>query len=96
VTADLEVALREQFGFEARSFGQGVVLSEVVAAMQAVPGVVMADVDELYRISPDGGKEPPQAFLTARAPRPGEEDGGVPPAELLTLDADRLSVEVSG
>jgi predicted phage baseplate assembly protein len=96
VKAELEAALREQFGFEARSFGQGVALSEVVAAMQAVPGVVMVDVDELYRISEDGSKEPPRAFLEARAPRPGEEDGGVPPAELLTLDPDRLTLEVSG
>jgi predicted phage baseplate assembly protein len=96
VKAQLEAALREQFGFEARSFGQGVALSEVVAAMQTVTGVVMADVDELYRISEDGSKEPPRAFLEARAPRPGEEGGGVPPAELLTLDPDRLSLEVSG
>jgi predicted phage baseplate assembly protein len=96
VKAELEAALREQFGFEARSFGQGVALSEVVAAMQAVPDVVMVDVDELYRISEDGSKEPPRAFLEARAPRPGEEDGGVPPAELLTLDPDRLTLEVSG
>jgi predicted phage baseplate assembly protein len=96
VKAELEATLREQFGFEARSFGQGVALSEVVAAMQAVPGVVMTDVDELYRISEDGSKEPPRAFLEARAPRPGEEDGDVPPAELLTLEPDRLNLEVSG
>jgi predicted phage baseplate assembly protein len=96
VKAALEATLRERFGFEARSFGQGVALSEVVAAMQAVPGVVMVDVDELYRIAQGGSKEPPEAFLGARAPRPGEENGDVLPAELLTLAPDRLSLEVGG
>ena len=95
VKAALEAALQERFGFEARSFGQGVALSEVVAAMQAVPGVVMVDVDGLYRLSENGTREPTRAFLEARAPRPGAEDGGALPAELLVLDAGALSLEVS-
>ena len=94
VKAALTAALLERFGFEARSFGQGVALSEVVAAMQAVAGVVMVDVDELYKISSDGRRGPARTFLEARAPRPGEERGDALPAELLTLDAGALSLEV--
>jgi hypothetical protein len=94
VQAAVETALQEQFGFDARSFGQGVALSEVVAAIQAVPGVVMVDVDELYRIPREEGEEQPQPFLEADVTRPGEEDGDVLPAELLTLDPQSLSLEV--
>lgn len=94
VEAALEAALLARFGFEARSFGQGVALSEVVAAMQAVEGVVMVDVDELYRLSEDGSKGPARTFLEARSPRPGEENGGALPAELLTIEPGALSLEV--
>src|SRR5215207_8745042 len=95
VKAAVEAALQEQFGFEARSFGQGVALSEVVAAVQAVPGVVMVDVDELYRITKEGESEGSQPFLEAEVPRAGEEDGNVLPAELLTLDPEKLSLEAT-
>jgi predicted phage baseplate assembly protein len=94
VVAAVTAALQEQFGFDTRSFGQGVALSEVLAAIQTVPGVVMADVDELYRIPREEGEEQPQPFLEADVTRPGEEDGDVLPAELLTLDPQSLSLEV--
>jgi hypothetical protein len=96
VKAAVSVALQEQFGFEARLFGQGVALSEVVAAVQSVPGVVMVDVDELYRITKEGEKEGSQPFLEADVPRAGEEDGNVLPAELLTLDPEKLNLEATG
>jgi predicted phage baseplate assembly protein len=94
VKAAVTAALQEQFGFEARSFGQGVALSEVVAVVQSVPGVVMVDV-ELYRITEEGDKEESQTFLEANVPRAGEE-GKVIPTELLTLDPESLSLEVVG
>jgi predicted phage baseplate assembly protein len=94
VVAAVEAALQELFRFEARSFGQGVALSEVHAAIQAVPGVVMVDVDELYRIPKDERLEQPQPFLEADVTRQGEEDGDVLPAELLTLDPLSLILEV--
>ena len=94
VKAALEAALLDRFGFEARSFGQGVALSEVVAAMQVVAGVVMVDVDEIYKLSGDGSRSPARTFLEARAPRPGEENGDALPAELLTVDPGALSLEV--
>src|SRR5215212_1534446 len=65
VKAAVSAALQEQFGFEARSFGQGVALSEVVAAVQSVPGVMMVDVDELFRITREGENEASQPFLEA-------------------------------
>ncbi|HUL53043.1 MAG TPA: putative baseplate assembly protein [Opitutaceae bacterium] len=49
VLAAVEQALRAQFSFAARAFGQPVMLSEVIAAVQAVPGVVAVTVDKLYR-----------------------------------------------
>jgi hypothetical protein len=87
-------ALGARFGFETRSFGQGAALGEVVAAIQGVPGVVMVDVEELYRLPKDlEEEEQPQPFLEARAPVPGQE-GAVDPAELLTLDPAKLELEV--
>ncbi|HEU4386301.1 MAG TPA: putative baseplate assembly protein, partial [Blastocatellia bacterium] len=82
VIASVERALRSRFSFRARSFGQGVALSEVVAAMQAVPGVLAVDVDALHRFA-----EPalPNHRLPAAAPQAGS-DGTVLAAELLTLD----------
>jgi hypothetical protein len=56
----------------------------------------MVDVDELYRVTKEGEKEGSQPFLEAEVPRAGEEDGNVLPAELLTLDPEKLSLEVSG
>ena len=96
VQATASAALQEQFGFEARSFGQGVALSEVVAAVQAVPGVVMVDVDELYRTTKEGEREEMQHFLEAEVPRAGEEGGNVLPAQLLTLYPQKLRLEVVG
>jgi hypothetical protein len=49
VNAAVEEALRARFSFEARSFGQSVALSEVVAVAQGVPGVVAVDVNAFYR-----------------------------------------------
>lgn len=49
VLAAVEAALRSTFGFSQRSFGQSVALSEVIATMQAVPGVIAVDVDSFVR-----------------------------------------------
>jgi predicted phage baseplate assembly protein len=49
VSAAVTRSLRAQFSFDAREFGQPVALSEVMAAVHAVPGVVAADIDALYR-----------------------------------------------
>lgn len=83
VLAAVEQALRTQFAFEARAFGQPVVLSEVIAAVQAVPGVVAATVDKLYRA--DAAAATLETRLLAALPE-SLADGSVAAAELLTLD----------
>jgi predicted phage baseplate assembly protein len=84
VVAAVEAALRSSFSFDARAFGQAVNLSDVVAVMQAVPGVVAVDVDELTRIDGIGG-DGLAGPLPASLPQIGP-DGSLLAAELLVLD----------
>lgn len=49
VFAAVEAALRAAFSFERRAFGQAVTAAEVLSVIQGVPGVVAADLDQLYR-----------------------------------------------
>jgi predicted phage baseplate assembly protein len=82
VRAAVEAALQTAFSFAARAFGQPVTLSEVVAVVQSVPGVVAADIDLLYR-----GPTPAwSSFLPADSPRPGDDAAAALAAELLLLD----------
>jgi hypothetical protein len=85
VLKDVEEALRDTFSFDKRSFGQSVVLSEVIATVQAVPGVIAVDVDALYR----DPLEPLEPRLLASLPEV-TTSGDVTPAELLILDPDPL------
>jgi hypothetical protein len=91
VLARARAQLLARFSFDARAFGQLVSLSEVMSALQSVPGVVAVDVDKLYR---DDSDAPLNPYLVADAPAPGaspDEEG----AELLTLDPASLEdVEV--
>ncbi|WP_417067326.1 putative baseplate assembly protein [Niveibacterium terrae] len=95
VIAAVERALRGAFSFDARQFGQPVRASEVLAAIQKVPGVIACALDELFLV-PGGGAAQiteevgaqvhdtlPAAAPTLRA------DSSVAPAELLLLDAAR-------
>jgi len=91
VLAAVERALRESFSFAARGFGQPVMLSEMIAVIQAVPGVIAVDVDKLYR---SGSTPSLQQRLLAELPVLSP-NGQLPAAELLTLDAaplDQLGV----
>lgn len=88
VLAGVEAALRIQFSFDARNFGQPVVSSEVIAVVQSVPGVVAVDLNRIYRI----GQSPANRLLAA-LPKTGTD--GLDPAELIVLDSaplDELSV----
>jgi predicted phage baseplate assembly protein len=77
-----EAALRQTFSFAARSFGQPVTLSEVMAVLQDVAGVQAVEVDALYRF----GEAPIlNSFLPAAVPQPGMNLNQTT-AELLTLD----------
>ena len=84
VTADLQ----QRYSFEARNFGQPVALSEVIATIQSVSGVLAVDIDMFYRN--DASSTPLQPRLIADRPAMGA-DGIVPAAELLLLDESSLS-----
>lgn len=88
VAAAVESALRALFSFEARAFGQPVALSEVVAVMQNVEGVVAVDVRRLHRDGASGRLL--NTVVTAAVPAPGTGVTRVEPAELLTLHPDPL------
>src|SRR4029434_1498096 len=87
VLAAVEQAVRAQFSFTARQFGQLVALSEVIAVMQSVSGVMAVDVDQLYRF--DDTSTGLNMLLPAAAPQAGDK-GTIAAAELLTLDPNPL------
>ncbi|HEY6141029.1 MAG TPA: putative baseplate assembly protein [Thermoanaerobaculia bacterium] len=88
VMAAVETALRTRFSFDARAFGQAVTLSEVIAVMQNVAGVVAIDVNTLHRTTAPPAR---QTFLAADAPLEGAP-ASASPAELLTLGSLELTV----
>ena len=51
VAPKIRSKLLDSFGFEARDLGQDVFLSEVISAMQSVPGLAYVDVDALGGIA---------------------------------------------
>jgi len=79
--ATADSALRAAFSFEARNFGQPVVLSQIMATLQAVPGVLAVTVDAFYRAGASPSRE---EIITASIPS-GQQGGGPLAAELLTL-----------
>jgi predicted phage baseplate assembly protein len=87
VIGEAEQKLRDQFSFDAREFGQPVHLSEVIAALQSVSGVIAVNVTGLYR---SGQASVVNKHIAAAAPRPG--DSNVLPAEMLTLDPQPLEL----
>ena len=90
VLKSVKKELRTRFSFDARDFGQPVMLSEVIAVIQAVQGVVMVDVDKLYRV---GESEILNHRLTAGLPKMGE-NGEMIAAELLMLDPAPIELGV--
>lgn len=93
VLTAVEAALRAHFGFDARSLGQPVQQSDVIATAQGVAGVVAVDLDFLY-----GGSAPASQLHRSRqirllADRMRVTAGAPQPDEILTLDPrpiDRL------
>jgi predicted phage baseplate assembly protein len=80
----VESALRAAFSFDAREFGQPVAKSEVMAAMQAVPGVVAVDLNAFQRTDAAAGAAAVADRLPAAVPNAGTDV--TLPAELLVLD----------
>jgi hypothetical protein len=80
VLATVRTTLATQFSFEARDFGQPVMLSEAMAAIHSVDGVIAVDLEQFYRTGSSPTRTDP---LLAELPA----GGTAPPkgAELLTL-----------
>lgn len=78
-------ALSEELGFARRAIGQSLFASEVVSVMQAVPGVVHVDLDELAALTEEMAIE----LLSAPATQPdvSEEVGRSPvPVRVLSME----------
>ncbi|MBB5782862.1 putative baseplate assembly protein [Nonomuraea jabiensis] len=83
-------ALESAFGFDARALGRAVYLSEVVAALQRVPGVAFAHV---VRLGATRGTTAPDAAavtgvadrIPARAARTRADGVHIDPAELVLI-----------
>lgn len=86
VFKDAEARLRTQYGFAERGFARLVAASEVVATLQATPGVSAVDLDLLRRTSGPGSAFTLHQRLLAR-PVSLDPDGSLQAAEILTLDA---------
>jgi predicted phage baseplate assembly protein len=91
VSLAIESALLSKYSFDARAFGQPVSLSEVMAVMQNVDGVVAVDVTVLSRTKngTDGLDQPLTAELSGE-----DENGNILGAELLLLDLAHIKLEV--
>jgi len=90
VLAAADDTLRDTFSFAKRQFGQPVNLSEVIALVQAVAGVVAVDADSLYRT---GATVKLNNRLEAELPH-GGDPASLGAAELLTLDPAPIDLEV--
>jgi predicted phage baseplate assembly protein len=85
----VEQKLRSVFSFRERSFGQPVVLSEVITVCQQAEGVVAVDIDKLYY---SDGVEELSPILKSSIPVMGDEV--VLAAQLLTLDPGPVDLKI--
>jgi len=81
----VEKTLRYHFSFDKCTFGQPVILSTVIALIQAVEGVISVNMTKLYRC--DDTIDALYDYLPAGMPQTGANIG----AELLMLDPGPLS-----
>ncbi len=88
--ADLDAALVARFGFAASEFARPVFRSAVIAAIQAVPGVVAVDLTDFARLGAiakpprPGGKPDPESIRLLAHVAASPDDPR--PTEILTLD----------
>lgn len=87
VIAAAEQALAEHFSFEAREFGQAVAMSEAIALLQNVEGVLAVDMGGFHDAEELPGLSKRIVPKTARV-----EDGELLPAELLYLDPGSIKL----
>lgn len=90
VLAAVKAALAARFSFDRQAFGQPVFRSEVLACMQAVPGVVAVTLDAFRRTSGGSAIIAPAVVDAVVAQPPVLGTGGLVGAELLTLESGPL------
>lgn len=88
VLAAARDALRREFGFAAREFGQPVAMSALLATLHRVPGIESVDLDHLQRTDRLEAEDPAPR-LAADLPV-GGVNSTVPTAELLLILEDSL------
>jgi hypothetical protein len=88
VLAAVKDALRAKFSFEQRAFAAPVFLSDVIATMQNVTGVISVNVTQLYRSGKAPDPTPPEYLL---ADGPLADPNNPLGAELLTIDTGLLT-----
>lgn len=93
VLNDAEARLRAEYGFAARGFARLVAASEVIATLQATPGVSAVDLDLLRRTSGPGSAVTLHQRLLAQ-PVSLDPDGSLAAAEILTLDPAPVALGV--
>lgn len=95
VRADIETAVRavlaENFGAARRPFARGLHRSEILAAAQAVPGVIAAQI-AIFTLG-SGYPAESEGRLLCPAPSVDPGTGGIRRAGLLAVDPDRISFE---
>jgi hypothetical protein len=84
-------ALQDAFSFDRRSLGQPVYESEVIAVLQATPGVLAVDLTRLHVRGGTTGVAPALPAHRARW-----DNSVLRPAQLLTIGADPTDVLLTG
>jgi uncharacterized phage protein gp47/JayE len=87
VEPQIRTALLDTFSFERRELGQDVYLSEAIATIQRVPGVLYADVD-LFDVVTLGQLPGRQEHITVNLAGPVESQGPIMPAQIAVLSPD--------
>ena len=92
VFTHVESDLLEQYSFAARSFGQGVTSSEILATIQSVEGVLAVDLDGLYLTTPTN-----ISSLEHRIPAyPARwESGTIHSAQLLRINTNPDGIQLT-
>jgi predicted phage baseplate assembly protein len=96
VKAQVRSELEQAFCFARRTFGQSVTAAEVIALIQAVPGVVHVDLDALYRVASDGTAPEdttPASVIPALPARLNESGNGIDAGQLLLISTAGISLQ---
>ncbi|MBD1823626.1 putative baseplate assembly protein [Cyanobacteria bacterium FACHB-DQ100] len=89
VEAAIRQQLLAQFAFERRAFAQPVTQSEVIAAIQSVPGVLAVDLDALHRRD---ASRTLQSRLSANPAAWDAQKNQIQPAQLLLLRLPNITL----